>query len=438
MEESQTIADQIPSDLMPGDLLMPKEEPQVPSQQVKSAASTSKLEPSMTDVKEEVDEFDTPGQGPDALPEEMLGVAENQPLDSEDSLSQEHVASELRRFNELRIGVTPAGMRIGGASNSNQNLEGGAVAPVAEESTNPMSTQSRQGAVAPDSERNREDNEAYAPQRSDRFRGRLQSPDPYMFSSTIWIRHDSEASARTHGNPVDSLRDRMLAMEHNLDTLRTRVTQVADLRDAQGIREDHRDIIARLNEVEECATVHTLREFMSKICRLEAMFTGEDGGAIFGAIRACNRRIASQKSALDDFYARIRTQDWYHDISEQEEDEEIENQLDIENRSSGRRRLRGHAPHRRTLRQWTRPMPRPPLPENDAPTSQDTDRTSESSTELMQQAMQRLLAAYNQCIHRVAQTDDRMEQFRSNLRCDALELALNVKRAEQGLQRQRD
>ena len=140
-----------------------------------------------------------------------------------------------------------------------------------------MSTQSRQGAVAPDSEWNREDNEAYAPQRSDRFRGRLQSPDPYMFGSTFWIRHDSEASARTHGNPVDSLRDRMIAMEHNLDTLRTRLTQVADLRDAQGIREDHRAIIARLNEVEECATVHTLREFMSKICRLEAMFTGELG-----------------------------------------------------------------------------------------------------------------------------------------------------------------
>ena len=155
-----------------------------------------------------------------------------------------------------------------------------------------------------------------------------------MFSSTIWKRHDSEASARTHGNPVDSLRDRMLAVEHNLDTLRTRLTQVA-----------------RLNEVEECATVHTLREFMSKICRLEAMFTGEDGGAISEAIRACNRRIDSQKSALDDLYARIRMQDWYHDISEQEEDEEIENQLDVENRSSGRRRLRGHAPHRRTLRQ---------------------------------------------------------------------------------------
>ena len=212
---------------------------------------------------------------------------------------------------------------------------------------------------------------------------------------------------------------------------------MADLRDAQGIREDHRAIIARLNEVEECATVHTLlREFMSKICRLESMFTGEDGGAIFEAIRACNRRIDSQKITLDDFYARIRTQDWYHDISDQEEDEEVENQPGIENRSSGRRRLRGHAPHRRASRQWTRPMPRPPPPENDTLLPQTTDRTPENSTEMMQQAMQRLLAAYNQCTHRVAQTDDRMEQFRSNLRRDALELALNVQRLEQDLQYQ--
>ena len=44
---------------------------------------------------------------------------------------------------------------------------------------------------------------------------------------------------------MDRLRDRVVAMEHNLETLRTHVTQMADLRDAQGIREDHRAIIAR-------------------------------------------------------------------------------------------------------------------------------------------------------------------------------------------------
>ena len=369
----------------------------------------------------------------------MLGVTENQPFDSEDSLSQERVASELRRLNEARTSASLAELRelrARVASDSDQNQEEGAVAPGAEESNAPVITQNRQGAVAPESDENRDNNETYAPHRTERFRGRLRSPDPYLFSSTIWIRHDPEASARMHENPVDCLRDRVIAMEHNLDTLRTRVTQVADLRDAQGIREDHRAIIARLNEVEECATVHTLREFMSKICRLEAMFTGEDGGVIFEAIRACNRRIDSHQITMDDFYARIRAQDWYHDISDQEEDEEMENQSGIENRSSGRRRLRGHAPHRRALRPWTRAMPRPPPPENDATTPQNVGRTPENSAEQTQQALQRLLAAYNQCTHRVAQTDDRMEQFRSNLRRDALGLALNVQRIEQDLQYQ--
>ena len=111
-------------------------------------------------------------------------------------------------------------------------------------------------------------------------------------------------------------------MEHNLETLRTRLTQVADLRDAQGIREDHRALVARLTEVEERASVHTLREFMSKIHKLESMLSGEHGGVIGEAIRACNRRLDNHRATMDDFYARISMQDWYHDLSDQEENEE--------------------------------------------------------------------------------------------------------------------
>ena len=48
--------------------------------------------------------------------------------------------------------------------------------------------------------------------------------------------------------------------------------------------------------------------------------------------------------------------------------------------------------------------------------------------------MQRLFAAYNHCVTRVAQTDDRLEQFRSAIRRDALELTLNVQRTSQDLQ----
>ena len=41
-------------------------------------------------------------------------------------------------------------------------------------------------------------------------------------------------------NPIDQLCDRVRTMEANMETLRTRLTQVADLRDAQGLREGQR------------------------------------------------------------------------------------------------------------------------------------------------------------------------------------------------------
>ena len=296
VKESQPTAEEPAPDSMPERVPTLKEEPGIPTQPAKSEASTPKLESPTTPVKEEVEDFDNQGQGPDAVPNDLLGVAENQPFDSEDSLSQDHVANELQRLNEMRTDLVFAETRAGLPSDRDQTQDGGAVAPDTEESANPMTTQDSPGAVAPDANGSREDNEAYAPQRSRRFRGRLRSPDPYLFNTTIWIRH-----ARIHDDPVDCLRDRVMAMEHDLDTLRTRLTQVADLRDSQGIGADHRDIIARLNEVEECPTLHYLREFMSKICRLEAMFTGEDGGVKFQEIRACNRRIDRQKVTMDDF-----------------------------------------------------------------------------------------------------------------------------------------
>ena len=172
------------------------------------------------------------------------------------------------------------------------------------------------------------------------------------------------------------------------------MTQVADLRDAQGIREDHRALVARLTEVEECASVHTLREFMSKILRLESMLSGEHGGVIGETIRACNWRLDNHRATMDDFYARISTQDWYHDVSDQEENEEIrlsttraenrdanaENQSGVENRPPGRRRIQGQAPQRR----FQRTMPRtPPAP------AQGSDEPTALTPEMIQQSMQR-------------------------------------------------
>ena len=145
------------------------------------------------------------------------------------------------------------------------------------------------------------------------------------------------------------------------------------MRDAQGLREGQRAWTTKLTEIEECASVHTLREFVTKIIRLESLVCGEQGGVIGEAIRACDRRIDSHKATMDDFYARIRIQDWYHDLSEQESEEELqrivaridsndtnaENQPGVENRPLGERRVRGQAPQRR----FQRPLPRPPPPQ---------------------------------------------------------------------------
>ena len=59
-----------------------------------------------------------------------------------------------------------------------------------------------------------------------------------------------ESTCRT-GNVATFTLQGLLSAEHNVETLRTRLTQVADLRDTQGIRRDHRAIVTRLDEVEE-------------------------------------------------------------------------------------------------------------------------------------------------------------------------------------------
>ena len=51
----------------------------------------------------------------------------------------------------------------------------------------------------------------------------------------------------------------------------------------------------------------------------------------------------------------------------------------------------------------------------------------------IQQGMQRLYASQQQCVDRVAQVDNRLEQFRQAIRQDAFEIALTVQRVRQDL-----
>ena len=69
----------------------------------------------------------------------------------------------------------------------------------------------------------------YAPQGARRARGGYDSPDPFLFSTTIFLEH--EATADEEHDPVLNLQRRLRCAEHNVETLRTRLTQVVDLRD---------------------------------------------------------------------------------------------------------------------------------------------------------------------------------------------------------------
>ena len=174
----------------------------------------------------------------------------------------------------------------------------------------------------------------YTLQGTRRARGRCRSPDPFMFNDTIFLEHDAEAS-EARDDPMGQLRSRLMCVEHNIETLRTRLTQVVDLRDTQGIRQDHRTIVARLDEVEEYASANTFREFTTKI-------------------RVCTRRIDQQQASSDDVRNRMRAQDGNREWSE----ENSENVSGRENRTTDRRRRRG-VPAQGIFRT---PMPRPPQP----------------------------------------------------------------------------
>ena len=78
----------------------------------------------------------------------------------------------------------------------------------------------------------------------------------------------------------------------------------------------------RKAEVEERISLHNTREFMHRIMRLEAQVGGNHGGAIGKTIRNCFTRLDGQATELEELRARIRARDWYHDLSEQESDEE--------------------------------------------------------------------------------------------------------------------
>ena len=188
VEQRQTTVNLQTSGPMSSDTSLLKDEPQTRISQVKPEAISSKQERPASDVKEELSEPEAKEQSSEA--QEVK--EETQPPDSEDSIDAERVADELRRLTESQEHATDV--------IANCASDEGAAAPT---SAHPQGE-----ATASDLPWNRETDGPYAPQRS----GRLQSPSPSMFHSTIWVEHDQEASARAHDDPVRQLHDRVYVM----------------------------------------------------------------------------------------------------------------------------------------------------------------------------------------------------------------------------------
>ena len=94
-------------------------------------------------------------------------------------------------------------------------------------------------------------------------------------------------------------------MQAHLETLRTRIGQVADLRDAQGLREGQHMLATRLTEVEECISVHNVRELVRRIMRIESQIDST-GGVMGETIRNCLMRLDGQAADLEDLRDRMR------------------------------------------------------------------------------------------------------------------------------------
>ena len=79
-------------------------------------------------------------------------------------------------------------------------------------------------------------------------------------------------------------------------------------RDMAGLSEGQRALATRLSEVEECISVHHVREFMRRLMQLESRM-GNSGGIISDTLRHCLMKVDQCAADLNDLRVRMREQD---------------------------------------------------------------------------------------------------------------------------------
>ena len=120
--------------------------------------------------------------------------------------------------------------------------------------------------------------------------------------------------------------------------LGNRIDDVEETTDARESCEGQSNLSARIRRFEETINLHQAHDSLNRIARLE---TSVGQGRIGESLRNCRVRMNQLEAGLTELEQRIRTQDWYHDLSEQENSDKVHRLVD------GRPPPRRAAPPRR-------------------------------------------------------------------------------------------
>ena len=85
----------------------------------------------------------------------------------------------------------------------------------------------------------------------------------------------------------------------------------------ESLREGQETLSARVRDIEECITVHHVREYMRHVILIESRM-GATGGVIGDTLRQRLVMLDQHAANISLLRERMRTQDWYRDLSEQE------------------------------------------------------------------------------------------------------------------------
>ena len=133
--------------------------------------------------------------------------------------------------------------------------------------------------------------------------------------------------------------------QYSFELLRSRIDRIEADTDARGLRNGQDSLSTRIRRFEEIISVHQVNDSWNRIVRLEASV---GHGQVGESLRDCRVRVNQLEAGRTNLENRVRTQDWYHDLSEQESSDEIHR--------IGDGRPRRAAPKRRMIAQARVPV----------------------------------------------------------------------------------